>query len=129
MEQNTLMKYAHLSSLLLRIGLAAVFLYAAVAGFLSPDDWIGYLPSVVANSPQGPLALQVWGGLEIAVALWLLSGKKAVWSGLVAAFLMLGVIVQNITLFDIVFRDAAILFMALALSAMSAGKDEDVIKV
>lgn len=114
------MNYARYSSLLLRIGLAAVFLYAAVAAWLSPYDWIGYLPDAVANSSQGELALQVWGVVEVGVALWLLSGWKAKWSGLVAAFLMLGVIVQNITIFDIVFRDAAILFMALALSAMSS---------
>lgn len=126
------MKYAHLSSLLLRIGLAGVFLYAAVAAWLSPQDWIGYLPAVVADSPSGPLALQLWGGFEVLVALWLLSGWNAKWSGLVAAFLMLGVIVQNVTIFDIVFRDVAILFMALALSAMAWGGkpgEEAVMKV
>lgn len=116
------MKYAQYTSLLLRIGLALIFVYAAVAAWLAPNDWIGFLPTVVADSSSGALALQLWGGIEIGVALWLLSGKKAVWSGLVSAFLLLGVIVQNITLFEIVFRDIAILFMALALSAMSSEK-------
>lgn len=123
------MNYKKTSSLLLRIGLSAVFIYAAVAAWISPNDWIGYLPAVVADSSSGVLALQLWGGVEVGVALWLLTGKKAVWSGLVAAFLMFGVIVQNITLFDIVFRDAAILFMALALSAMHAEKEEGMMRI
>lgn len=116
------MKYAQYTSLLLRIGIAIVFVYAAVAAWFSPNDWIGYLPAIVADSASGALALQLWGGVEIGVALWLLSGKKAVWSAFVAAFLLLGVIMQNVTLFEIVFRDIAILFMALALAAMSSEK-------
>ena len=42
------MKYLNnpkLAQALLRIGLAFVFLYAAISSLMHPDEWVGYLPS------------------------------------------------------------------------------------
>ena len=115
------MAYFHLTSLLLRLGLAGVFFYAAVAATLTPDNWIGYLPGFVASSAYGYTALHAFSAVQVVIALWLLSGKKPVWSGSVSALTMVAIVIQNITILDIVFRDVAIFFMAASLVTMHLG--------
>jgi hypothetical protein len=105
----------------LRVGLAGVFLYAAVAAAVQPDAWIGYLPGFLAASTYGKAILQSWGLFEGALALWLLSGRRPYEAGIVSALAMAAIIVPNIALLDIVFRDVAILFAGLALSALTHG--------
>lgn len=107
-----------LVSFLLRTGLAVVFLYAAIASFLEPMNWIGFLPQFMKDIfPAEPL-LSAFSVYELFLALWLLSGKKVVWSSLLAAATLCAIIVTNITQLEIIFRDIAILFAALALSAL-----------
>ena len=107
------------ASMLLRIGLAVVFLYAAVASMLDPNSWIGYFPEFLENIIPGTVLLPMFSLYELALGLWVLSGWKAYYAGLLAAATLLGIIVVNISLFDIVFRDVAIFFAALALAALS----------
>lgn len=108
-----------LVSFLLRAGLAAVFLYAAVAAFIEPDAWIGYLPIFLRHIFPANLLLAGFSTYQILLSLWLLSGKRAFYAALLAALTLVGIIAANIGALDIVFRDFAILFSALALAALS----------
>ncbi len=113
---NKNMKNHNLELFLLRLGIASVFLYAAIAGCLEPQNWIGYLPQFLRNIFPATTLLMFLGIYEIILSLWLLWGKKVFWAALISAFTLLGIIVTNIGALDIVFRDIAILFAALSLA-------------
>lgn len=107
-----------LASFFLRTGLALVFLYAAVAAFLTPDNWIGYFPGWLRNTFPDQWLLYSHSFLEITLALWLFSNKRVFYAAAVSAGAMFLIVIFNIGLLDIVFRDVAIFFMALALAAL-----------
>jgi len=117
------MIHKKLVSFLLRVGVATVFLYAAVAATLDPSAWIGFFPQFVRNLIPGTALLILFSAYEIALGLWILSGRKTFYAGLFAAATLLAIIVVNITLLDIVFRDIAIFFAALALIAFHRHAD------
>lgn len=108
----------NLVSFLLRLGIASVFLYAAVASILEPDSWVGFLPQWMGSFFPLYTLLIIFSVYEIGLALWLLSGKSAFYAAAIAALTMAGILVQNLGAFDIVFRDVAILFSALALASL-----------
>jgi len=109
----------YLVSFLLRTGLAIAFLYAAVAAFLDPTSWIGFIPLWLRNIIPGEIFLIIHSVGEIALALWLLSGKKTYLAAWLAALAMFSIIIFNLGALDIVFRDVAIMFMAIALAILS----------
>ncbi len=111
-------KYEGKAHLLLRLGLAVVFLYAAVSSFISPNDWVGYLPQFVRDLLPAKTALAVFSAVEIVLAAWLLSGVYTRLAGAVAAAMLLGIVVSNFSLLPISFRDIGLAFMALALVLM-----------
>lgn len=113
-----------LVSFLLRSGLAVVFLYAATSSFLSPQDWMGYFPQFMRDIVPGEILLPIFSVCELVLALWLLSGKYPVASGIVAAAALAGIIVSNLTQLPIIFRDIAILSAALSLSALHYKRTE-----
>lgn len=116
------MKNERLISFLLRIGIAIAFLYAAIAAFLDPFSWIGFLPAWIDSIiPRGAL-LSLFSLYEILLALWLLSGKMSFHAAMVSSATMGAIIVFNISSLDILFRDVPILFAALALMAMTYDK-------
>lgn len=108
-----------LAPLLLRIGLALTFSYAAIASFIEPDAWIGYLPIVLRRIFPAGILLNVFSVVEILLAFWLLSGKKTLYAAAFSALMLLGIIGANIGAMDVLFRDVAILFSALALAVLS----------
>jgi len=108
-----------LAKLVLRFGLAVVFAYAAVASFVSANDWIGYLPHFATNIVPAPVLLKVFSAYELLLALWLVSGKYMRYAGIVAALTMVGIIVSDATLFAITFRDVAIGTGAVALAILA----------
>ncbi|MGH2611421.1 MAG: hypothetical protein ACRDFB_00050, partial [Rhabdochlamydiaceae bacterium] len=65
-----------LSSWLLRIGLAFVFVYAALALSLNPSEGTHFMPSFVAAIIPAKVFLPVFAICEIALSIWLLSGKR-----------------------------------------------------
>ncbi len=111
-----------LVSLLLRIGLAFVFLYVAVASFLAPDSWIGFFPAVFKNIFPQNLLLTGFSVYEILLGLWLLWGRYAFYSAPLAVLTLLGIIIPNLGALDIIFRDVGLLFAALALAALNYQK-------
>lgn len=118
------MKKERVISLLLRIGLAAVFGYAGVAAFLQPDSWIGYLPEFLRESFDPRFLLSAFSSAELVLAIWLLSGRFQFMAGIMSALAILGILTFNLALLDVVFRDIAIFFAALALAYLET-KDPD----
>ena len=101
--------------LLLRLGLALGFLYPAISGFLAPQNWIGFLPTFLATNE----ILFAFGVFEILLALWLLSGFRVDIAALVSGVVVLGVIVGNLSLLDVLFRDIPLVFASAALYVLS----------
>lgn len=119
---STTQKY--LESFLLRVGLAMVFLYAAVAATLDPPSWLGFFPRwISALLPVRPLLL-LFSTYQFLLALWLLSGKKTQLAALLSGLTIGAIIITNIWHLDIVFRDVAILFAAAALWVLSREQRE-----
>lgn len=108
--------------MLLRIGLAVVFLYAAIAAMLDPNSWIGYFPGFLQNLIPAAILLPIFSFYEVLLALWLLSGRKLFYASMFAALTLVGIIGANTSLMDILFRDVAIFFAALALAALSRSR-------
>ena len=105
-----------LANLVLRIGLAFCFLYAGIAGFLHPEDWVGWFPRFATDAIDGAVLLNIWGVYEIVTGLWLLWGKHIFWPSLAASFSLAGLIVFNLSVMDVIFRDVTILTVAIALA-------------
>ena len=112
-----------LATRLLQFGLAFVFLYAALASFLRPADWVGYLPSFLKHFIPAETLLKLFSLIEIFVAVWLLSSWKSLYAALFAALMFLGITLTNLAIFDVTFRDVALLLSALALASLSATDD------
>lgn len=110
------MKKELVVSFLLRIGLASVFGYAAVASFLDPSSWVGYFPNFLRDLIPENTLLTLFSISELILAVWLLWGRYLFFAGAVSASMMLGIILANTFLLDVVFRDIAIFFSSIALS-------------
>ena len=102
-------------SILLRLGLAFSFIYAAISSFINPSSWIGFFPSFLQND----ILLMIFSIYEILLGIWVFSGKKLFYSSVLSSLTLFGIIVFNFGAFDIVFRDVAILAMAIALALLS----------
>ncbi|PIR89416.1 MAG: hypothetical protein COU07_00760 [Candidatus Harrisonbacteria bacterium CG10_big_fil_rev_8_21_14_0_10_40_38] len=105
--------------LLLKIGIASVFFYAGIASFLDPLSWVGYFPHWLRDLFPEALLSTGFSIFEIALALWVLSTWKTKYAALVSTFTLVGIIIANMNLIDILFRDLAILFSSLALFMLS----------
>lgn len=103
-------------SLLLRIGLAGVFLYAAVSASINPDNWIGYLPQFLRNVFPAKTLLVLFNIYETVLSVWLLSGWKTFYSAILSVLTLIGIIVTSLGALDITFRDFGLLFTAIALA-------------
>jgi hypothetical protein len=119
------MNRVNLTSLILRIGLAFSFLYAAIAAYFRPDDWIGYFPTFLREIFSNDLLLSGWGFFEIIIAVWLLSGKRIFIPSVVAALSLAGLILTNLGGFDVIFRDVTIMACALALAVLHFPSQND----
>lgn len=106
----------------LQFGLAFVFLYAAYAQFVRPQDWIGYFPSYVRGYIPNTLLLNLFSAGEVALALWVLSGWRIYIASLLAAAAFLGITVTNLSVLDVTFRDVGLAAAALALAVLTMPK-------
>lgn len=111
------MSTAKLVSLFLRLSIASVFLYAAVGATLQPYNWIGFLPQFATNIIPASVLLPLFSLYQLILAIWVLTGWKTFYAGLLACVTLLGIIVANWGDVDVLFRDFAIFFAALALAA------------
>ncbi len=104
-----------IANLLLRIGLATVLLYASVSSFITPADWIGYLPHFLTSCISGKFLLHVFSVYELLLAIWLLLGTYIKYAALIAALTFSGIILTNTGLLAVTFRDITMVFASLAL--------------
>ncbi|MFZ2205278.1 MAG: hypothetical protein WAV23_01665 [Minisyncoccia bacterium] len=101
--------------LIARIGLAFPFIYAAIASLINPSFWLGFFPPFMTNLlPQGFL-ITGWAILQITVGLWLVIGRKILIPSIIAAFMLVGILIFNYKLLDLIFRDVSILATAVFL--------------
>lgn len=110
--------------LLLRAGLAVIFLYAAISSFANPQDWVGYLPKLLTDHIDAQLLLKFFSVFEIFLALCLLIGLYVRYIALLCAATLAGIVFSNFSLFQITFRDIALIFAALGLAAMPESKTD-----
>jgi uncharacterized membrane protein YphA (DoxX/SURF4 family) len=108
-----------IANLLLRLGVAFAFLYAAIDAFVQPSDWLDYLPSFALKIAPALTLLHVFGVIEILLALWLLSGYKIVIPAALAALMLVAIVFFNMPVFQLLFRDLSIAAASLALAVMS----------
>lgn len=113
------MKNAKLVNIFLRLSVASVFIYAAVAATIEPFNWIGYIPQFFRNIFPGSILLLGFSAFQLVLGVWIISGWKTFYAGILAALTTLAVIAANFTQTDILFRDFAIFFSALALTSGS----------
>lgn len=115
---------SRMPQLLLRAGLALMFLYAAISGFVNPEDWVGYLPHLITDNYDGLKVMPLFSVYELILATWLLSGLYVRYAALLVAATLAGIVLSNISLFAITFRDLSLMFAALALAAMPQEETE-----
>ena len=122
-SMQTSNKNLHLAQILLRVGLACVFLYAGIAAFITPTDWIGFIPNFLEVISEREVLLPIFSIFEIIVGLWLLLGKGLFWSSSLSSAAILGIIITNLSLIDLTFRDIGLFFSSLALTVLSKKYD------
>lgn len=108
--------------LVLRLSIASVFLYAAIASFIEPFNWIGYFPLFLRHLIPEKILLTGFSCCELVLAVWLLTGKRTFYAALLSGLTLIGIIVANFAQLDILFRDIAITFSAVALALLSYNK-------
>ena len=104
-----------LADFVLRIGLAFAFLYPPVSALFDPLSWIGYFPHFVRGYVPDMVLLHSFGAVEVVLALWLLSGWKVFYPAMLMSLMLLGIILFDISDFQILFRDVSILAIGVAL--------------
>lgn len=112
------MNRERLVSFFLRVGLASVFIYAATASFMQPDTWASFLPQFIGNIVPLKTALFAFSVYELILAALLLADRYVFGAAILSALTMAGILITNTAGMDVLFRDAAIMFMALALAAL-----------
>lgn len=116
---NVLQKYSgsnpKAAALVLRLGLAFVFAYAAISAFRVPAAWLPYMPGALTKLLHGNESLHVFSVIQLALAAWLLLGKYVKLAAAVAVLMLAGVVIGNFASMLIVFRDVGLLCMAAAL--------------
>lgn len=76
------------------------------------------MPHVLTRHVDATILLHIFSVYELALAAWLLSGVWVRLAALLCAATLAGIVLSNLSLFAITFRDIAIMFAALALASM-----------
>ena len=102
--------------LLIRLGLAFVFIYFGIDKFFNPDIWGSYVPSTFANLLPFNLNTFMYlnGIFEIIIAILLFPQKTRRSAALLSVLFLVGIII-SLPWSEISVRDVGLLFMALAL--------------
>jgi uncharacterized membrane protein YphA (DoxX/SURF4 family) len=109
---------AQLPSWLLRAGLAFVLSYAATSSFFHPETFARYFPSFMPASWATEL-LPVFAVFEMLLAVGLMTDRFTYPASMLAGLTMIGIIVVNPDVFDVLFRNVAIACGAFALALQS----------
>ncbi len=116
-----------LISFLLRSGLAIAFFYAGISSFLNPTNWIGFVPNFIGAIIPKEVFLIIFSVYELLLGIGLLFDYKTFALSILSSVTLFLILFGNIMNLEILFRDIAILFMALALVALSKNNNLKVI--
>lgn len=117
--EKALLKRIGSASLLIRLGLIFVFGWAAIFMSISPDKYLHYMPLFVEQFIPRTFALHIFAIYEIILCIWLATGIKARYSGLLTAITIGGLTAFNYSEFSALFRNVSIFFSAIALVVIS----------
>jgi uncharacterized membrane protein YphA (DoxX/SURF4 family) len=118
-QQSGDSKTERLSSFLIRIGLAFVFLYAAVFMTISPEKYIDYFPKFMRDLVPGYTLLHIFAIFEVIHSFFLIIGKFKFINAIISFLTMLSLTVVNLDKFSVLFRNVSIILSALALVIQS----------
>jgi uncharacterized membrane protein YphA (DoxX/SURF4 family) len=104
-----------LPALLLRLGLAIVFVYAAISSLRSPQLWLGYVPEFTTRFLAADTTLRVVSVAQLGLVLWLLVGKYVRYAALISALYLAAIVILDPGAFIITFRDIGLALAAAAL--------------
>lgn len=104
---------------LLRFGVAFTFLYASISAFIHPAPWLSYFPAFMRHMFSDQILLTTWGGGELIIGLWLLTGYRIFIPSILAAGLMLGIFIFDFHSMPIIFRNVCILCTSISLAIIS----------
>ncbi|MDP3918729.1 MAG: DoxX family membrane protein [Nanoarchaeota archaeon] len=104
-----------LQSFLLRIGLASVFLFAGIDTLTNPNNWLGFIPVWFRSLSLTLPFIYLFSIFQIILSIWLISNKKPYSAATASTITISAIIIFNIHLLNLIFRDIAILFMSIAL--------------
>lgn len=105
----------NITSLILRLGLAFVFLYAALFVSINATTGEHYVPNFVRQIIPIQIFLLFFTIYEILLSFWLISGKFIKYSALFAALTIFSITAFNIADFHTLFRNVCIFATAVAL--------------
>ena len=103
------------ASLTLRIGLAFVFAYAALSALHQPAAWLGFVPAFSTKFLAAKTTLDLVSVIQLALVVWLLSGRYVKYAAGLAAVMLLGIVATNWGDLLITFRDVGLAAMSLGL--------------
>ncbi len=104
-------------ALCLRAGLSFVLLYAGIAALAHPEEWIGFIPTVLSDHVSADLLLKAHALTNLVAAALLLCGAWMRYVALIVALELASVVIMNPHSLIITFRDIGLVFAALALVA------------
>jgi hypothetical protein len=105
---------------LLRLGLAAIFAYAALGSLLHPLEWVSFLPAWLTAHVNGRTLVGVFAIYEALLVVWLLSGRYLRYAALMCALTLAAIVLMDPSQLIVTFRDVGLVFAALALAILSA---------
>lgn len=99
----------------LRLGLAFVFLYAAVSSLQHPLEWAGFFPAFMREHVSATLVVRTFSIYELFLVLWLLSGRYLKYVSILCTLTLLTIVVTTPSQLITTFRDVGLMFMSLGL--------------
>lgn len=121
-SKNKINKKEILISFLLRSGLAIAFFYAGISALLNTTNWIGFVPNFIGAIISKEIFLTIFSAYQILLGIGLLFDYKTFTLSILSSITLFLILFINIMNLEILFRDIAILFMALALISLSKNK-------
>ncbi len=110
------MRFGASADFLLRLAVALAFLYPAVNAVLDPYAWVVYLPVFMRDIVQDATLLHIFGVVQTAIGLWILSGRHIFIPTVAATGLLAAIVLFNLGDFQVLFRDVSIGLVSLSLA-------------
>lgn len=113
-------RFSKYGPLLLRVGLAFVFIFAGVAALSNPSNWIGYIPTWVSHMLPFSVEtfLKIHAGTDILIGVLLLFGVWLRWVALVGALFLLSIVILS-GIDEVTFRDVGLIGALLSIAVTS----------